>query len=613
MIRRNFILLLTMSFFVISCIHSSKNFNANYKTSLGRSISSAGAESELSVFAKESAFNLNSQNLVVFNNEKNEVIDCSKVTTRIETFNGKSYTKFNISKADFLSCPQVRILKSPRVWKVKKLTWTKDDESLYQKFIQAMAKSGCNTAEKCLSGPSNILRTEEDLLNNFYIDCADFPYYLRSYFAYKNNLPMSFVLEIAQNPFSEAHLADLAKKRADEFVSNGEAGALAADKNAADLRYSIDGNRPISRFSIPGTKPRANDFGTVAPQIVNIISSGFMRMTSAPENSVVQTDFYSPKIILDNIKPGTVLYSVAGHVAVVYDVTAMGEVLFMDAHPDNSISRGKFNLSYRVVRSAYGGNFKNFRPFEVTNPSYDTEGNIITGSIKVAKDSEIPQFSLEQYNGDGVGLDGNGIYKLKPSDKKTSDFQEWVKYRLSNGAYRLDPVVEMKNEVDSLCLVVQDRAISVQVGVESGISNLPHPENLPPNIYGADGAWESYSSPGSDFRLRERILTIPNFAKSWITRYKAQDRLIRYPGSNIKGDLILSYQAAANSCKISYKNSAGVTNTVSLDKIINRVATLSYDPYMCPEIRWGATSAEELSTCKDDFTKKEWQIGRAHV
>jgi hypothetical protein len=27
---------------------------------------------------------------------------------------------------------------------------------------------------------------------------------------------------------------------------------------------------------------------------------------------------------------------------------------------------------------------------------------------------------------------------------------------------------------------------------------------------------------------------------------------------------------------------------------------------MCPEIRWGANTPEELATCKDDATKREW-------
>ena len=33
---------------------------------------------------------------------------------------------------------------------------------------------------------------------------------------------------------------------------------------------------------------------------------------------------------------------------------------------------------------------------------------------------------------------------------------------------------------------------------------------------------------------------------------------------------------------------------------------MSFDPYHCPELRWGATDPAELSTCPDGDTKREW-------
>lgn len=583
-------------FIVAGCVHSGTDlYSKNDITSAGRKVSRAPAE-----YVLENQFeDYNPENLEQFE-YNGQTVKCN-VPTRTETFNGKTYTKFNVTDTAQLSCPQVKALSTKRPWKVKKLKWDDADEKGFQNFVKKMGESKCNTTDKCFSGPGNILRTEEDMLNTFYTDCADFPYYLRAYYAYKKNLPFSFVREIMRVPFTDAQLNQMKAERAAIVAKSGEAAGVKYDGTVMDLRYSRNGNYPVARSSIPASTPVEYDFGAVAPRIVNMISSGFFRMTSPQPGGLVQPDFYSPKIASGNIVPGTALYKTNGHVAVVYDVTPKGEVLFADAHPDNSITRGRFNPDYGVYGARYGGNFKNFRPLQVVNPTYDSAGNITAGRIYVAADSEIPEYSLEQYNGNA----GQGVYKNKISDAKGMGFFDWVKVRLSGGAYKLEPTIEMKNEVDALCLMAKDRVESVQKGIDSGTSRLAHPINLPANIYGTEGAWESYSSPGSDIRLRGKMLSIPDDAQAWIKRYNEKDSFISYKGTNLKADLIASYKTAAAACKITYKNSAGSPVTITLDQLINRAALLSFDPYNCPELRWGATG-QEAASCSDDANKKDW-------
>lgn len=589
---------------MVSCVHSSLKTGQTYHseiTELGKNVHKAPVEIEI-----EETYGHRDPAQEILN-IKGKSIDCSAIPTRIEKFNGKNYKKFNISSPDFLSCSNVKALSTSRPWLVKKEQWESSDELAYQQFIKTMGYSKCNSTDRCLSGEGNILRTEEDLLNNYYSDCADLPYYLRAYFAYKKNLPMSIVLDIAQAPFTSEQLASIEKERKEVFEKEGQLALEKFDKRLTDKRYSKNGNIPVSRLNIPNATGAERNFTVVAPQIVNIISSGFLRMVSSPPGAAVQPDFYSPKITRESIKPGTVLYQPSGHVAVVYDVTPKGEILFMDAHPDNSITRGSFNLDYKVYGAIYGGNFKNFRPLRVENPVYNDKKVIIKGQIKVASDPEIPDYSLEQYVGDGVGPNGKGIYKLKENDTKSANFHEWVKFRLSGGTYKLDPVLEMKNEVDSLCLAAQDRVISVQDAIDNKVHLQNHPQVLPQNIYGAEGEWEAYSSPSRDLRLREKILSIPEAAKSWVQRTNAKDPMIVYHGTNLKADLEATYHKAASSCAISYMKSNGQIQTVSLETIVDRVAQLSFDPYMCPEIRWGAiNNAAEMATCKDGTDKKEW-------
>jgi hypothetical protein len=596
---------ITMSLIITTgCTHklsSSDSLKNELMTSMGRPVSRAPAEFKLEDFAQP---NVNPLNQMFFENSIGEKTDCTKVLTRHEEFNGKKYLRYNISDPDQLKCPQVKAMRTKRPWLVKKTSWTSSDELGYQKFIHDIGKSKCNTADRCLSGPSNPLRDELDMLNVYYTDCADLPYYLRAYYAYKNNLPMSFVLEITRNPFTESQQKEIERDRKAFNDRNDLDGLAKYEKQVNDLRYSRNGNQPVSRFNIPSSAGVARDFGAIAPQIVDIISSGFLRMSTAPENGLVQPDFYSPKVDRKSIVPGTVLYNVAGHVAVVYDVSDKGEIHFMDAHPDNSISRGTFNLDYKVLNSKYGGNFKNFRPMSLIEPV--VVGDQITkAKPRFATDAEIPQFSLEQYNGDSV-INGKGVFKLKASDKTAARFHDWVKTKLSGGSYRLDPIAEMKNEVDALCNDIGFRLNAVDDAINNKIHEMPHPENLPRNIFGAEGPWESYSSPGRDLRFRVRILTLPESAKDWLARSIAKDPLVSYQGSNLKADLITAYHSAAESCKVSYKNSAGQNTIVTLEQIIGRVSNMSFDPYMCPEIRWGANTEDELKTCLDDNSKKEW-------
>ena len=534
-----------------------------------------------------------------------QTMDCSTLTTRTEVFNGKKFTKYNVVDSAYMKCPQVQATRPVMNWKVKKAEWSAQDDVGFGNFIKKLGYSKCNTVDKCLAGADNPIRTEEDLLFTHYSDCADFPYYLRSYYAYKNNLPFAMVTEIKQAPFTDAQMQQTLAERARILAEKGEAAAAAYDARVQDLRYSRNGNIPVSKLNVPSSSGAVRDFAIFGPRIMDQISSGTLRMLNGALGPV-ESDYYSPNINKNSIRPGSVLYNVAGHVAVVYDVTPKGEVLFIDAHPDNSVSRGVFNPDFKLVRSSYGGNFKNFRPVKVLNATVESDGTISKGQVVAMSDAQIADFSMEQYEGNGKNSAGNTIFKLNPNDSKSVDFYDWVKFRLSGGAYRLDPVAEMKNEMAQLCVMAQDRIAAVQTATDNLIYRKDHPEALPQNIFGADGEWEAYSTPGRDMRLKLKMMSIPETAKTWMARYQAKDPLLSYSGTNLKADLIAAYKQSVAACRITYKNSAGTDMTIGLETLINRVAQISYDPYACPEVRWGAYKQDELATCQDSQEKMEW-------
>lgn len=533
-----------------------------------------------------------------------EPVDCSAIKTSNYSFNGRTYQKPVITNPAQFKCLSAQ---PTAEWVVKKNRWEWNDESEFQKFITVMGQSSCNTVDSCMSTTANILRAEIDMVANHYSDCADFPYYLRAYFAWKKNLPMVVTTEIKAHPLTAEQQVKVDKDR--EVLAAQSAEKLALfEKNLNDLRYSRNGNFPVRKLVVPSDSKASKDFFNVASTIRNMVSSGNMR-TQFAGPSGLQSDFYSPQVTTTSIGPGTVLYNTSGHVAIVYEVTAQGEVKFMDAHPDNSISRGSFNVDYKTGSAWTGGNFKSWRPFAITNPekanSIFGNGGIKKGTLVEYRDEQLPDASLEQYSGN-MGTSTAAWSERVLNQNLQMSFHEWVLFRLSNGSFRIDPMAEMGKLMDQLCLDLKARVEAVNVAVLAGIHKKSHPANLPSNIYGADGEWESYSSPGRDIRLRNKVLSIQKAAKEWMTMQKESYPLLNYYGANLKADVLLSYEKGVKRCELSYLNSRGNSVPLNVDQVLRSLTDLSYDPYSCPERRWGAKTPEALASCADDEEKAEW-------
>lgn len=495
------------------------------------------------------------------------VIDCAtQLKTRTETFKGEKRTRFIIDKAGKLRCPQVQAMRTLRPWKVTKEAWTSADEKEFTEFIKALGASGCNTTDKCLSSSANPYRTEEEMKNVFYADCADFPYYLRGYFAYKKGLPFSVVSEVG-----------------------------AADGSIPkDMRSTVSGNVPLARISVPSVTGAAREFGQMSLTVNDKLSTATYRMVTGTDK--IQSDFYSPAIRPGAIKVGTAVYGVAGHVGIIYEIKPTGEVRYMDAHPDNSVTRKSFQSSdFPLSKIAHGGGFKNFREQRVVDAEKNAQGVIIKGRVVIDSDADHSDYSLEQYDSKNFVVDGKQVR-----------FVEWQRYRLSGGAYKIDPPTEIYNEAKELCSSYQAREADIEAATRNGLHKKPHIEKLPDNIFSASGDWEDFSTPGRDLRLRNKVRDIVALAKEYLTRFNAHDPLVVYKGKDLKADMIAAFKKVGASCNVVYKKSDGSEANLTFHQLLMRLPLISFDPFLCPELRWGATSPEELSTCKDNAEKREW-------
>ena len=233
-------------------------------------------------------------------------------------------------------------------------------------------------------------------------------------------------------------------------------------------------------------------------------------------------------------------------------------------------------------------------------------GEYIGGQIVGARNSALPAYSLEQFYGNMPDPAGNWEKGQFVYRGHAFNYYEYLRIMMASGDLRIDPLRDMRQNLADICTSLQDRAVAVDVARKSGIDRKAHPVRLPQNIYGADGEWEEYATPARDARLKVSYMDLLSQARQMIVRYRSGDPSIIYSGANLAADLLAVYANESRACQFSYTNSSGGAVSLNLEEARQRLFDLSFDPYHCVELRWGARSPQELSSCRDDANKREW-------
>jgi hypothetical protein len=446
-------------------------------------------------------------------------------------------------------------------WRITKPEWTEADEKGYSDFVQRIGESKCDTPDDCINSNANPYRGTDGKGINFNADCADLVYMLRAYYAWKNGLPFTYVSGV--------------------YTRGG-----------GDVRFSPKGNRVAGRRNITGGESGRS----VIYAVRDAVSSASYRIgPDIDENPL--SDLYPPKIQPGSIRPGTAIYDVNGHVALVYKVGEDGRVYYMDAHPDFTLTRSVFGAQFGRDLPSLGAGFKNFRPIRFEK-----------GRITIAKNNQIADYSPEQFYGN-VNPDPKGEWRKARYAYNGIEmgFYEYTRTAMAGGRLSFNPVGELKATIKTLCNDLYDRARFVEIATEAGIDRKPHPERLPRNIYGTDEMeWEIYSTPSRDARLKTAFRAFRDDLKRLTEMWHARDERISYEGLNLKQDLHDAYEQATASCTIYYNNSAGRRVNVSFYDATQRLFAMSFSPYDCVERRWGATSEAELASCPNTSSKNRW-------
>jgi hypothetical protein len=173
---------------------------------------------------------------------------------------------------------------------------------------------------------------------------------------------------------------------------------------------------------------------------------------------------------------------------------------------------------------------------------------------------------------------------------------------------KYNPVEEMTNMIGAICNDFQDRARAVETSVANKIQDMGHPDALPNNIYGTnDNTWETFSTPSRDARLKTSIVELRKTIEELVSRFRSRDPRVVYTGANLGADLRAAYEKSASACRLTYVKSNGQRQTLSYHELVRRLFAMSFDPYQCPELRWGAKpGSAEFSSCPDGNYKVEW-------
>ena len=502
------------------------------------------------------------------------------------------------------------------VWPVKE-NWSRATENLYSAWIEKMFDAPLDAT---LSWPAlhevlrdrsrnflhNHLGLNEDSIKMFIRpDCADLPYFLRAYFAFKIGLPFGYAKctrgGAGQPPkcFSWWNIQNLEPPPVtpeDEVAAALGPSGTASKPASSPLDFFRQAGAPPANVPAPKATPPAAKkpkgpppkpaglvpgFGWYLQRVADAVHSGAGRTALTDE----QNDFYPVPLNQDTLRPGTVYADPYGHLLVLVrrvpqTEDSAGVILAVDAQPDGTVARKRFwrgNFLFAQDPALGGPGFKRFRPVV-----HDKNGLRRLSFADIAKNPHYGDFALDQ--------------------RKMSIEQFYDRMDDVMSPSPLDPLRAMKEAIAALEEQVKARVTSVENGRKfqnSGKGEASMPEGAA--IFETTGAWEDFSTPSRDLRLLIAIDVVRHFPDRVARRPERYAMPAGQNVANVKAELqsVLATELAAR--KFTYPRSDGSQWTLSIKDVVDRVGLLemAYNPNDCVELRWGAAEgSEEASTCR---------------
>lgn len=384
-------------------------------------------------------------------------------------------------------------------------------------------------------------------------DCADLPYFLRAYFAWKLRLPFAF-----------------------RRCSRGRAGTPPTC------------GEPITNATPHTFVHEVDAFSWFANRM---LASGVHSASGRTAPADESTDLYPVPLTRDALRPGTVFADPYGHLLVLvrwvppsldaHGAPSSGLLIGADAQPDGTIGRRTFwrgTFLFTPDTSDVGAGFKAFRPIV-----HDArEGTYLALLNEEIGRAGLVPHALDQYRG------------------SVDDFYDAMEALIDPRP--LDPATRLEALVDALLESAVRRVVSVENGEAHARSHpggsIAMPEGA--EIFLTEGAWEDYSTPSRDLRLLIAIDTVMTFAEA----VRRRPERFRWPAETPREEVLSSLAARRDALlderRFSYRRSDGSSAELRLSDLVARAEALElgWNPNDCPEVRWGAPEgSDEASTC----------------
>jgi len=378
-------------------------------------------------------------------------------------------------------------------------------------------------------------------------DCADLPYFLRTYFAWKLGLP------IAYRPCTRGSRSSPPTCRA-----------------------------PIVETRFVGTAAPASVFREASRRMMDTVHSGSAR-TALRDGA---TDVYPIAIDRSSLWPGTLFADPYGHVMILVKWVPQsgrgsGLLLAIDAQPDNSVTRKRFwegTFLFTQTPSA-GAGFKAFRP--------------LAQSPGGRSPRQLPNSALD-------GRSGLPPYSLEQAALAPTDFYARMQQLISPRG--LEPEAAYAATLEALMEQLETRVTSVDNGEAYMRTRAATVVSMPsgPAIFETVGPWEDYATPSRDMRLLIALKVLEELPER-IRRYPNLFVLLGEPPGAAAARIERLHQRRLDEQFVTYTRSDGSPWRLSLRDIYDRRRGLevAYNPNDCVERRWGASPATpDHATCR---------------
>jgi hypothetical protein len=448
------------------------------------------------------------------------------------------------------------------VWKTTQ-GWDSKMETLYSAWVNALFQ-GSNeqtswtslhevTQNKDHNFLYNYLSLEEDnpeSKNKVIMepDCADNPFFLRAYFAWKLGLPFGY------------HVCD-----------RGYIGKNPSTGQWVTNESSTSKSNPVLAFN------------SYLRRLMDGVHSGTARTSLDNENS----DYFPVSLSRESLRPGTVYADPYGHTFILVSWIPQtkdhpGVLLAVDAQPDKTIAIKRFwkgNFLFNTSEVVGEPGFKAFRPIIYEN-----------GKISLMKNDALNESS-----------------QFSPFSLQQRKMERDVFYRTMERIINPNPLDPEEALLDLIKALHEQLLVRVK-SVANGEAYLKsHPGTVIPmpsnanGIFLAGGQWENFSTPNRDLRLliaMDAVLGFPQRVANFPEDFKISK--LSSP-EDIKSKLQALLDKKVSELTISYIRTDGSSQELTIAEILQRIDSfeMAYNPNDGIEIRWGAPeNSAERSTCK---------------